>query len=282
MKKLLLAAACTCLFSLSYAEDLKEAVRNSVLIVNDEFFYYPKYVEGGIAKSNYQVTDIELVSGAPAEYENGMMFMKNQKNYTAYNSRTKIEMYIRHNDKNHLLFTFKAPPTVDADQEVNVRRFINFLDSKITEYLEAADDKGVLSKSGSKSYNEAQFKQWSNSIKSQTFYVSDKVSDKNYRKWDKSNGKIKKTSAKTLNNIIENGENPNGYYILGTYKFRGLWFTGFITSGLGFIVAPAVPKHRSYVFSTDNDRFITTFVSYRDLNKKPSNLGKKIKKTQGK
>jgi hypothetical protein len=284
MKKLLTLAVLSFFYSFSQAENIKEAVKNSVLIVSGNFFNSTENLEGGVAKSNYQVTDIEVVSGKPAEYENGMMYMKYHSDKVGYNyrSKAKIDMYIRHNDKTYLLFTFQAPPLAYRTDESSIRRFMNYVDHKITEYLAVADNEGKYDKKDLKAYSEEQFKQWANGIKSQTFYVSDKVSDSNYRKWDKTYGKIKKTSDKNLNNIIENGENPNGYYILGQRRFKYLWATGFLTYGAGFFIAPAVPKQKSYVFSTDNDKFLATFITYGDLNKKPGKIAKKIKKTQSK
>jgi len=286
MKKLLTLAVLSFVYSFSQAEDIKEAVRNSVLIVSDNFFKTPKNTEGGVAKSNYQVTDIEVVNGRPAEYENGMMYMKYHSNQTGYEyrSRAKIDMYLRHNDKTHLLFTFPAPPLAYQSDESSIRRFMNYVDFKVTEYLAVANEEGKSEKSAKKAYGEEQLKEWAGGIKSQTFYVSDKVSDKNYKKWDKSFGKIRKTSDKNLSNLIENGENPDGYYIIQTMaQARGILLAvGFYTVGVGAIAAPAVPRHKSYIFSTDNDKFIGTFVTYGNLKKKPAKITKKIQKAQSK
>jgi len=269
MNKKVLSLLLFCAVSLSLqAGSVKETLRNSTLvIVNDDEDWL-----AGIAKSNYAATPIKLIDYYPAEIPDGTLYYSISGYYAPVCS-----LKLQHEGKAYVIASFKW--NRDLEKVNNIRAFHNYLGQLVEEYLAVADEKGHIHPQKLEKYRADQAKVWAKQMKGKTFYTSLATPATELKKWDKKWGKVSKTSADDLDIIIEMGTDSNGYYAVTEKKNRMLWMSGFFTMGAGFVIAPLIPKHKTTLYSTDEDRVITSFRSYNP-EKKVVRIQKKIKKLQ--
>jgi hypothetical protein len=250
----------------------------------------------GISQSMYDATPYEFSNELSREDVDGN---KSEYLYLYFNLQKKRETLSVYKSGGTYGSTLVASLNIvgfDLKNTNDVRRAMNMLNTKMHEYVSAGTNKyGTINRGNKYSYWDNIEQKFEKNMKSKTLYVA-KYEKGDIRGYDKKNKKIeaklrkswnvckyKIVSKEQLNDIVVNGTDPNGFYLLSQKKKPRnalLFSVGLIyTYGLAPIIYFAVPHVDQTVLSTKDEGITMRYKSYSRY--KPSKymkLQKKLKK----
>ncbi|MCC6584044.1 MAG: hypothetical protein IT271_10095 [Chitinophagales bacterium] len=250
----------------------------------------------GISQSMYDATAYEFSNELSKEDVDGN---KSEYLYLYFNLQKKRETLSVYKSSSSYGSTLVASLNIvgfDLKNSQDVRRALNMLNSKMHEYISTGTNKyGNIDKNKKEIYWTNIEQKFEKNMKSKTLYVAKyekgdirgferknkNIEEKLKKKWKVSKYKI--VSKEQLNDIIVNGTDPNGFYILSQKKKPRnslLFSVGLIyTYGLAPIIYFSLPHVEQTVLTTKDEGIALRYKSYsRYKPGKYMKLQKKLKK----
>ncbi|HOY42111.1 MAG TPA: hypothetical protein PLX60_09625 [Chitinophagales bacterium] len=274
---------------------LKKGKTKDAEKIKEDIEKYNTAWKEGISQSMYDATAYEFSNELSKEDVDGN---KSGYLYLYFNTRKKRETLTVYKYNGEYSSTMVAQLNIvgfDLKNSQDVRRAMNMLNSKMHEYVATGNKYGSDKKSNKTTYWENIEQKFEKNMKSKTLYVAKyekgdirgynaknkKIEEKLKKKWTIC--KYQTVSKEQLNDIVVNGTDPNGFYLISQKKKPRnalLFSVGLIyTYGLAPIIYFTLPHVEQTVLTTKDEGIAMRYKSYsRYKPGKYMKLQKKLKK----